>query len=109
MASRRFALASVAAAAVLLWPALADAGERWRRGGHPHGWHGWHGGPPPWAGSRRGWGGPPVVVVPPPVWRPPPVIVLPGHAVPYTYGYGPFWGYAPYRGEADLRLRLPLR
>jgi hypothetical protein len=48
-----------------------------------------------------------VIVVPPPIYRPPPVVVIPGYAVPYRYGRS--WGYGPPGGEAELRLRLPLR
>ncbi|WP_144182979.1 hypothetical protein [Elioraea rosea] len=83
--------------------AEADRGGRHRGwGGHHHGHHHWHGG--------HGWRhrGPPVVVVPPPIYRPPPVVVIPGYAVPYGYGHGGGWGYAPY-GEAEFRLRLPFR
>jgi hypothetical protein len=84
--------------------APAEAGRERGRGwgAHPKYRHGWYG---PRIEHHRG---PPVVVVPPPVYRPPPVIVLPGYSVPYRYGYGFSWGYAPH-GEAELRLRLPFR
>jgi len=90
---------AVAASAFATWP--AEAGNGWKRRGPPHAYgYGWHPPPPPW---HR----PPVVVVPPPVYRPPPVVVIPGYSVPY--GYGRYWGYGPYGGEAEFRLRLPIR
>lgn len=107
-ATRRLALPLIAIAACL-WSEAALADPPWRRGHYEHGWghrghgHGhWHG-----HGRHRGWQGRPVIVVPPPVYRPPPVVVIPGYAAPYSYGHG--WGYAPYGGEAEFRLRLPFR
>jgi hypothetical protein len=98
--------------AACLWSEAALADPPWRRGHHEPGWgnrghgqwysHGRH-------REHRGWHGRPVIVVPPPVYRPPPVVVIPGYAVPYRYGHHHGWGYAPYGGEAEMRLRVPIR
>lgn len=109
----RFGLPLLAMAACL-WSEVAAADPPWRRGGHhgPGYGHFWgHGHGAGWHREHRGWHGSrhgrPVIVVPPPVYRPPPVVVIPGYAVPYRHGRG--WGHGTPGGEAELRLRLPLR
>ncbi|MCU0983984.1 MAG: hypothetical protein MUC89_03445 [Acetobacteraceae bacterium] len=107
-AGTRPAMALLAIAACL-WPEVASADPPWRRG-HHHGqsWGGgWYGNGHGWHREHRGRHQRPIIVVPPPAYRPPPVVVIPGYAVPYGYGRG--WGYAPYGGEAEFRLRLPIR
>lgn len=108
---RRGLALTLGALTLCLWSGSALADPPWRRG-HAHGhWqhgHGWH---EHW---RGGWDLRSATILPRQRHHRPPVVVIPGYAVPYSYGrpsgrHDPTgrhgWVYAPFAGDRPFRDR----